>query len=132
MTTTVALHSQIYDLLTAERKHAAQAWIKANLGDTSRFTIEFPEAQILASVLNGQRGPIHYHVEPGAADLANGWEPDVRVVFARPDGSSGVALRHFSHLGSFRTYELAREASRGIELAQIQDDDVIVFAHERK
>lgn len=134
MTPTVALHGRIYDLVTVERQQEAKAWITANLGDTSQFEEEFPDAHALAQVLrtHGMGMPLRFYVSPSAADFGNGWEPEVRVVFARADGSIGVALRHFSNLGSFPSFLLACEAAGKVEVVDIRADDSVVFAHEQR
>lgn len=51
MSTSLALHGQLFDLRTTESKARAEKWISDNLGDTSQFRAEFPEAEPLAAPL---------------------------------------------------------------------------------
>lgn len=132
MSTTVPLHGRVYDLGSEPAAQEAQVWINENLGDTSRFETEFPQARVLASVFMGARGLIKYEVIPSAADTGNGWEPVVRVPFVREDGSSGTAMRHFSNLGSFKSVREASEAGSKVQVADIRNDDVVLFVHEQK
>lgn len=65
-----------------------------------------------------------------ASDHGKAWFPSARVVFAHPNGETGVALRDLPQLGTFPTAGEAQDVARKARVVEIRSNGVVVFECE--
>lgn len=125
MKTTVVLHDRIFDLGHPDRVVKAEEWIAQNLGDTSKFRHEFPDAQPLNQELGSGDDRIRFLVKSEPAHCDDAWVAQVRVVFARADGSTGHDLKDAGFMGTFHFAEDADEAGKRVKVKSIDKNGTV-------
>jgi hypothetical protein len=128
MKTTAAVNATVFDLHTAERAIEAEDWISANLEDTSGFRDAFPDAIPLTRILKSGGEIIRYAIDPSASWHGETWIASVRVIFARPDGSSGSDLKDAPFMGSFTFAEDAMERAKSVQVTSVDQHGTVVIA----
>ena len=133
MRKTVALRGCSYDLGSDEAAEVAEAWLANHIDNVDGFKMEFPGAQVVASIGGHHKQPQNpcYYVFGHYSQFEDGYIPSARVLFALPYGETETALRNLPQLGTFRTASEANDAAKKAKVAEIRANGAVVFECER-